>query len=355
MSVPILVIAAATALTALIVTDVLSELLRRVAIRCDLTDRPDTRKAHVRPVPYLGGIAIAVGTLVPAAFLAPLRGHRLTLLILAGAAVAVIGLIDDCRSLRPATRLLAEGAAATAVIVAGGHIDILGTRLDPVIAVAWIVLQTNSFNLLDNMDGAAATVAFVSSSFLAALAYLAGEIGVALLLLALTAACGGFLVHNWAPARMFMGDAGSLFIGFVLSAAAIQVNVPCRPPARMAELHLLTFVATVDTCLVLISRRQAGRSFLAGGTDHASHRLHRLGLSTPGVTLALFGSTALSCAGGLLIAAHCLVVPGIVTLPVTVAAAGTLIWLLLKVPVYPAREDQVFVPPDGVADPRPLA
>lgn len=335
MNLTILAGAAAAALTALVVTDVLSEVLRRVALRHGITDRPDARKAHRRPVPYLGGVAIAAGTLAPASLVAAQRGGYLTVLILAGAAVALIGLIDDCRTLPPALRLLAEGIAATAVVVLGGDVHVLGTRWDAVIAVGWIVLQTNSFNLLDNMDGAAATIAFVSASFLAATAYLAGDTGAALLLLALAAGCLGFLIHNWVPARMFMGDAGSLFIGFVISTSAIHIDVPCRPQARMAELLLLTFVATVDTCLVVISRRRAGRSFLAAGTDHASHRLRRLGLSTQTVTLALCTSTALSCACGLLIATRCLSVPGTGTLAGTVAAGGALIWLLLKIPGYP--------------------
>ncbi|HEX6470518.1 MAG TPA: MraY family glycosyltransferase [Streptosporangiaceae bacterium] len=348
MSVPVLATAAATALTALAITDVLSEVLRRVALRCGFTDRPDARKAHQRPVPYLGGVAIAAGTLAPVAALAP-HHRRLTVIILAGAAVALLGLADDWRSLHPGTRLIAEGAAATAVVVLGGNVHILGSRLDPAIAVIWIVLQTNSFNLLDNMDGAAATVAFVSASFLAAAAYLAGDTAVALLLVALTAGCMGFLVHNWAPARMFMGDAGSLFIGFVLSAAAIRIDVPCRPPARLAELLLLTFVATVDTSLVLISRRRAGRSFLAGGTDHASHRLRRLGLSPQRVALALCTSAAVSCSCGLLVAARCFAVPALGTLVVTVVAAGALIWLLLKVPVYSRPNDRPVATP---ANPR---
>jgi UDP-GlcNAc:undecaprenyl-phosphate/decaprenyl-phosphate GlcNAc-1-phosphate transferase len=340
-SVPILVRAAGTTLTALIVTDVLSEVLRRIALRRGITDRPDARKAHRRPVPYLGGVAIAAGTLAPAAILVPHRGHAATMIILAGAAVALVGLVDDCRSLHPVTRLLAEALAATAVVVFAGHVHILGSRLDTVLAVGWIVLLTNSFNLLDNMDGAAATIAFVSASFLAAAAYLAGETGIALLLLALTAGCLGFLIHNWAPARMFMGDAGSLFIGFVISASAVWINVPCRPSARMAELLLLTFVATVDTCLVLISRRRAGRSFLAAGTDHASHRLRRLGLSTQRVNLALCGATALSCSCGLLVVSRCLSVSGAGALAGTVAAASALVWLLLKVPGYPRSDDPV--------------
>jgi UDP-GlcNAc:undecaprenyl-phosphate GlcNAc-1-phosphate transferase len=342
-NVPAWATAGGAALAALVVTDALSEVLRRIALCRGITDRPNARKSHTRPVPYLGGVAIAAGTLIPAALLAPQRG-QVAVIILAGAAVALVGLADDCKSLPPTIRLLAEGIAATAV-VCGGHVHLFGTALDAAIAIAWIVVVTNSFNLLDNMDGAAATVACVSSSFLAAIAYATGEAGIALLLLALTAGCLGFLIHNWPPARMFMGDAGSLFIGFTISAAALRIDVPCRPPARIAELVLVTFVATVDTGLVLISRRRAGRSFLVGGTDHAAHRLRRLGLSAQTVSLALCVSAALSCMGGLLLATRCSSVHGTGTLAVTIAAAGILVWLLLKVPGYPRPADPVPADP----------
>jgi UDP-GlcNAc:undecaprenyl-phosphate GlcNAc-1-phosphate transferase len=194
------------------------------------------------------------------------------------------------------------------------------------------VVITNSFNLLDNMDGASATVATVTAGFLAWVAYLAGQSGLVLLLLALSAGCFGFLVHNWTPARMFMGDAGSLFIGFVIAAATVSIDVPAGAVNRLAELFLVTFVATVDTCLVMLSRHRARRPVLVGGTDHISHRLRRLGCSVRQVTLVLFATASLSCLCGALVADQRL--PAAVTLTGAAAFAMTLIRLLLKVPVY---------------------
>jgi UDP-GlcNAc:undecaprenyl-phosphate GlcNAc-1-phosphate transferase len=175
-------------------------------------------------------------------------------------------------------------------------------------------------------------VACVTAGFLAGVAYLAGQAGFTLLLLALSAGCLGFLIHNWVPARMFMGDAGSLFIGFVISATAVLVHVPGGAMARAAELLLVTFIATVDTCLVLISRRRAGRSWSTGGTDHVSHRLRRLGWSTGQVTMTFFAFTVVSCLCGLLVVEQRL--SGLRTLTGAVAIAATLIWLLLKVSAY---------------------
>ncbi|MCW2919496.1 MAG: glycosyl transferase [Actinomycetia bacterium] len=332
------------AITALVLADVLTNVLRPLALRRGLTDRPDLhKKAHARPTPYLGGIAIAVATLVPASALVPHWDEHIGVVIVASAAMALLGLVDDIKPLNPSSRLLAEGLAATAVVLSGGHIIVFGGWLDPVLTVLWIVVLTNSFNLLDNMDGAASTVALVTAGFLAGAAYLAGQAGFMLLLLALSAGCVGFLIHNWAPARIFMGDAGSLFIGFVISATSVQVNVPGGPVARIAELLLVTFVATVDTSLVLISRHRAGRSLFTGGTDHVSHRLNRLGWSVSRVTLMLFAATAASCLCGVLVAQQRL--PGIGTLAGAVTIAVTLIWLLLKLPAYVIANESGDIPP----------
>lgn len=323
---------AAAALAALVLADVLSGVLRRLALWRGFTDRPGVRKAHTRPTPYLGGVAITAGTLLPTAVLMSHWDRRMLVIVGAGAAVAVLGLVDDLRSLDPASRLVAEGLAATAVVLAGGRFHVFGNWLDPVLTAGWIVVLTNSFNLLDNMDGAAATVATVASGFLAWAAYVTGQAGFVLLLLALSAGCLGFLIHNWTPARMFMGDAGSLFIGFVISAAAVSIHVPGDRMSRIAELLLVTFVATVDTCLVLISRHRVGRSLLIGGTDHISHRLHRLGLSVHQVTLALFAATLVPCLCGMLIADRHL--SGLVALVGALAIGIGMILVLLRVPVY---------------------
>jgi UDP-GlcNAc:undecaprenyl-phosphate GlcNAc-1-phosphate transferase len=331
---PISIMAVAGAvLAALLLADVLSAALRPLALRRGFTDRPDLhKKVHARPTPYLGGIAIAAGTLLPAAALVPHWDVRIGVVVVASAAIALLGLVDDIKPLDPRTRLLVEGCAATAVVVVGGRIAVAGNWVDPVLTIVWIVVLTNSFNLLDNMDGAASTVGFVTAGFLAGVAYLAGQAGFTLLLLALSAGCLGFLIHNWVPARMFMGDAGSLFIGFVISATAVLIHVPSGAVARAAELLLVTFIATVDTCLVLISRHRAGRSWSTGGTDHVSHRLRRLGWSTGQVTMTFFVFTAGSCLCGLLVVEEHL--SGLRTLTGALAIAATLIWLLLKVSAY---------------------
>ena len=324
---------AVVAMGALVLADVLSGALRRFALRRGITDRPDPRKSHDRPMPYLGGVAITLATLVPICLLVRDWNARLAVLVVAGAVIAGLGLVDDIRSMGPLPRLLVEALAATMVVLTGGRIAAFGNWLDLLVTTLWIVVITNSFNLLDNMDGAAATVATVVAGFLAWAALLDGQWNLVLLMLALSAGCLGFLIHNWSPARMFMGDAGSLFIGFAISAGAVLIDLPGGPMSRIAEMLLVTFVATVDTCLVLISRYRAGRPLLTGGTDHISHRLRRLGLSVRQVTFALFAATLAPCLCCVLVTEQRL--PGLAAFAGVTTAAVALICWLLRVPGYP--------------------
>jgi UDP-GlcNAc:undecaprenyl-phosphate/decaprenyl-phosphate GlcNAc-1-phosphate transferase len=314
----------------------LTEFIRRIAIRFALTDSPGARKAHKSPTPYLGGVVIVVGVLLPSVMMVS-RDGRLRTLVLASLAVAVLGFVDDLRPLTPPPRLVVEGIAATAVVAMGGRIHLFGNPLDYLLPVLWIVVITNSFNLLDNMDGAAAGVASVTAAVLSVSAYMVGQRSVGVLLLALACGCAGFLPHNWTPARIFMGDSGSLFIGFVISVSALFVCAGSRHEATVAGPLMVTFVATVDTCVVLVSRHRAGRPLMLGGTDHVSHRLRRLGLSTWQVAAVLSASAALTCLAAIPVIRGWF--PAVVPL---VCAAGTgalLVWLLQKVPVYTAQEE----------------
>ncbi|GAA4206655.1 MraY family glycosyltransferase [Streptosporangium oxazolinicum] len=268
--------------------------LRRLAIRWNLTDNPGGHKIHAHPTPYIGGIAIVAGTVVPTLVALGLADLQLTAILLAATAVSALGLIDDIAPLSAVTRLAVETAVAIGVVLSGVQAAVTGTWLDGVLTVAWIVVMTNSFNLLDNMDGALGTVTVVTAALLAATALVRGHTALALLLCALTCACLGFLPYNWEPARVFMGDSGSLFIGFTLACSAVVLAAGGRPDATVAGLFLPTFLATLDTCVVFVSRLLAGRSPLRGGTDHVSHRLRRGGLGTRAVAAALGLVAALS-------------------------------------------------------------
>ncbi|GAB2825927.1 MraY family glycosyltransferase [Actinoallomurus bryophytorum] len=314
----------------------LTEFIRRIAIRFALTDRPSARKAHKSPTPYLGGVVIVLGVLLPSAVLVSGDG-RLRTLVLASLAIALLGFADDVRPLSASTRLIVEGLAATAVVTTGGRIHLFENPLDYLLPVLWIVVITNSFNLLDNMDGAAAGVASVTGAVLAIPAFMVGQRSVGVLLLALACGCAGFLPHNWAPARIFMGDAGSLFIGFVIAVSAVLVCASSRHEVIVAAPLMVTFVATVDTCVVLVARHRAGRPLMLGGTDHVSHRLRRLGLSTWQVAAVLSATAAFTCLAAIPVIRGW--VPAFIPLAFVAGAGALLVWLLQKVPVYTAHDE----------------
>lgn len=324
--------AAAAGCAALLLALLLTEPLRRLALRHRLTDRPDARKAHTAPTPYLGGVAVATATLASgaaAAFAGGLLDPALAVLLGGAAVMAALGLADDLRPLGPVPRLCVETAAAVAVVAAGGCPEVVGGWPDEALAVAWIVFTTNAVNLLDNTDGAAAALCAISGGFLcwAALADAAGGLGV--VTAALAGACLGFLVHNWHPARIFLGDAGSLFLGFTLASATVVLHAG-GGLVGVGGVLLATLAATVDTALVMFSRRLGGRPLLRGGTDHAAHRLRRAGLTVPQSVLVMGGFAALGCLFAALVRLGTLP-PGI-ALGGAVVVGTALVGALLRLP-----------------------
>jgi UDP-N-acetylmuramyl pentapeptide phosphotransferase/UDP-N-acetylglucosamine-1-phosphate transferase len=306
--------------------------LRRLALRWDLIDRPGEKKAHARPTPYLGGIAIMFGTAVSTMAVLGLADRRITAILMAAMVVGLVGLVDDMSPLSPVTRLILETVAASEVVLSGVHVTMFGGWLDGVVTVLWIVVMTNTFNLLDNMDGALAVVATVTASFLAGMAFVIAHPALGVFLIALACGTLGFLPHNWAPAKIFMGDSGSLFIGFVLTCSAVLLVAGQGPDAAIAGLLLSTFAGTVDTSVVFLSRWRAGRSVMTGGTDHLSHRLRRMGLHTRTVAVVLGLIAAI--AGVLWLAMALRWIPSLITMLVTCGAAITLISLLHGPSIY---------------------
>lgn len=328
---------------AFVLVVLLTGAMRRVALRYGVVDWPGKQKAHAGPTPYLGGVAIAFGALAATGLAAPPFDPRILALLAAAVAMLLLGLLDDLKPLGVGVRVAVECTAAALVVAAGARIGIigrvpgLGYWPDIIITLMWIVLMTNSFNLLDNSDGAAGGIAVVTSAALAAMAFGSGWESLGVVQLALSAGCAGFLVYNWAPAKIFMGDAGSLFLGFVLSASAALLAHSSGPGpgrfwiVRICGLLLLTFVAAVDTSTVVLSRRRAGRSVVQGGTDHTAHRLRALGFGTSGAAALLSAGAGLSCAAGLLVVFGSL--PAAVALAVTIAIGISLVGLAQRVRV----------------------
>jgi len=317
----------------LVVTLVGTPLLRRLAIRTGIVDRPDDRKSHVTPVAYLGGVGIMAGVLVSMVFL-PSLGGRGAALALVAVTLGAVGLLDDDRTVPPGVRLVAEAGAAILAVAVGLRIHATGiTAIDVLLTLVWILGITNALNLLDNMDGLAAGVAGIAMVGVFSLAVLNGQEVVATVAVGLAGACGGFLVYNRRPASIFMGDAGSLFLGFSLAVLAIDVSPGLTPPVSFVVPVILLGLAVLDTTTVTLSRLRRGRSVSTGGKDHLSHRLVALGLS-PGRAVDALLCTQVVVTVVAVLAGRGVIGPGRACAAVLVTL-GTLAVVTSRASVYP--------------------
>lgn len=331
----ILVVGATAFILALIGVPV----VRGIALRTGVLDKPQQGKMHTSATPYFGGLAIGMAALVvPSIFQDWSR--QAAYIGIAAIMVSTCGLIDDLRNLHPYVRLGVEAMAAGLAVHAGARVDLFGNWLDVVLTIGWLVVITNSFNLLDNMDGAAGSIATATAVALAIAAVLEEQVLVGALAAAVAGACIGFLVYNWHPASIFMGDAGSLLLGFLLAVISLKLRWNSGYGASLTALVLIVFPALFDTTLVVISRVRAGRSIMVGGADHTSHRLHRLGVPIRWVAVSL-GFFATTCATLGVLVGRGVIHPLAATLPL-VAAAGVFFVVLSRMPVYDARAGKVM-------------
>lgn len=274
----------------------------RLAIRRGVFDSPSEIKAQASPVPYLGGLAIVTAfasALAAAAVLRPPEGGPREILILIGLGLglAVMGLVDDLRGLGPILRLAIEGGAALAVwSTSDGAALFTNDKIDLLVTVGWIVGVTNALNLLDNMDGLSAGVAAIAAGWFFVIAASNGQFLVATLAIALAGCALGFLRDNFPPARIYMGDAGSLFLGFMLAVLGIKLRFDGPTQVTFFVPILVLGVPLFDTVLVTVNRLLHGRNPMLGGRDHTSHRLVFVGVPvTATVLLVYVGALSLGC------------------------------------------------------------
>jgi UDP-GlcNAc:undecaprenyl-phosphate GlcNAc-1-phosphate transferase len=275
-------------------------LMLKVAVRRQILDVPDERKAQESPVPYLGGVAIVLAfslTVLVAGVLAARTAGVISLAWVLGAAVvlSLVGLLDDLRGLNPYLRLGVEVLAGLVVYATDPGITFPGPRwMDVLVTVVWVVGVTNAFNLLDNMDGLSAGVATIAAVTFCIIAGVNGQFLVAALSAAVAGCAAGFLRHNFHPAKIYMGDAGSLFLGFLLAAISVRLKLVDAPRAVALFVPVLVLgVALFDTTLVTVNRLYHGKNPMVGGRDHMSHRLVWVGIPVPvsvGMIYVLAGS-----------------------------------------------------------------
>ena len=254
-------------------------LVRFAALHLGILDQPSARKIHRSPVPLMGGAAIYFAFIAALAIWSERSYVNEVVGIFVGATlVSLVGAIDDSRGLGSYLKLLLQTAAACILILSGVQVRLLGGAPDILLTLLWVVGITNALNLLDNMDGLSAGIATIASAYFTLLAAMSDQYLVGALAAALFGACVGFLVYNWNPARVFMGDTGSLFLGFLLAAVGIKLRFPANSASITWMIPILVLALPVfDTVLVFFSRLRRGNNPLTTpGKDHVSHRLARL-------------------------------------------------------------------------------
>jgi UDP-GlcNAc:undecaprenyl-phosphate GlcNAc-1-phosphate transferase len=274
------------------ISAVLTPLVARFARARGIVAAPRQDRWHKKPTPLLGGVAIYLASIVVIVSFVGLD-RRLLGLLAGGTLLFLTGLVDDFRHLRPHTKLIVQIVAACILVLAGVQVGTpwLAWVAIP-LTILWVVGITNAFNLLDNMDGLSAGTAVIASAFLFAFGVSFHYTGIALLCLAVAGGALGFLVYNFNPARIFMGDSGAMFLGFVLSGITL-LGIGNRDMASDIFMVLLVPAAMMglpifDTLLVTVVRTLEGRPLAQGGRDHLSHRLVAAGLSERQAVLVLY-------------------------------------------------------------------
>src|SRR6185436_365700 len=313
-------------------------LMIRLARKVGFLDQPGPRKIHTDPIPYGGGIVVAAAVLVASAvasrheFPPAPKAFPLVVYALGSLVILVLGLVDDRRKLSAGFKLLVQTIVAAGVAVGGERLKMFDIpfALSVAVTVLWILAVTNAFNLLDHMDGLSGGVALLAGAAFLAVALQTGQPMIAAMIVPLLGACAGFLLFNFPPAKIFLGDAGSLFVGFWLSCLTISFTFYVRNDAKY-ELYnyfvplAILAVPLFDTASVVLIRLLRRKPLFEGDTNHLAHRLTALGMSRRGAVLTVYALTLtagisavllyhVTQTGALLILVQLLLTFGIITL-----------------------------------------
>ena len=289
-----------------VLVGLLTPLMRKIAITNGVFDRPNAaHKSHTNPVPYLGGVAIIIGV-VTVTYLALIYSNftwanfwLATSVIAPAVVMGLVGLWDDLRSLNPLPRFIGQSFAGLLVAIILIMTNSVGnptgiTGLDGLITVLWIVGICNSINFFDNLDGGAAGTVAVSAISLTYLAITGNQYFIAALSIVLAGSTLGFLIWNRAPARIYMGDAGALFLGVLIATLTVRFKPTTNNSiSSFAVPILLLAIPILDTTVAVLSRIRRKVSPFQGGKDHLSHRLVRFGLNRKMTAISLWFLSAL--------------------------------------------------------------
>ena len=291
---------------AYVLVGLLTPLMRKIAIAQGVLDRPNSaHKSHKKPVPYLGGVAIIIGVVL-VSYLALISSKftwsnfwLATSVLGPAVAMGLVGLWDDLKSLNPLPRFIGQSIAGLIVAIILVFNDNVGnptgiTGLDVAITVLWIVGICNSINFFDNLDGGAAGTVAITAISLTYLAITGGQYFIAALSVVVAGSTLGFLIWNRNPARIYMGDAGALFLGVLIATLTLRFKPTTdNSISSFAIPILLLAIPILDTTVAVFSRLRRGVSPFQGGKDHLSHRLVRYGLSRKVAAITLWLLSAL--------------------------------------------------------------
>lgn len=289
---------------AFIVSLIATPVAKKLAFAIGAIDIPnEERRIHTKPIPRLGGLAIYFGTITSILLFLP-KTHETIGIVLGATIIAVLGLFDDKYSLSAKIKLLGQVVAAVVLIISGVRIDWLSNPfgdgmiyLKSWVAIPltlfWVVGITNTMNLIDGLDGLAAGIAVISSGSLFIVSLLNGRFATAVISIAIAGAALGFLPYNFNPAKIFMGDTGFMFLGFVLAAISIQGAVKSAAAIAIAVPILALGVPIFDTAFAIIRRLINGKPIMEADKGHLHHRLLEKGLTQKQAVLIMYGVSVL--------------------------------------------------------------
>ena len=306
MELPAIARIAAALVAALLISFIATPVVKSIAQMVGAVDVPkDNRRMHNHPIPRMGGLAIFLGFLLSTLIFVPMSSSMRGML-LGGVIIVILGIFDDIYALPALPKLLVQIAAALVAVLHGNVIQVLSNpnifsenpywtlgSLAVPLSVIWIVAITNAVNLIDGLDGLAVGVATISSLTMLVIAMLVSENVVALMMAALAGGCIGFMPYNLNPAKIFMGDTGSTFLGFVLATVSIQGLFKFYTIISFAVPFLMLGLPLFDTCFAILRRLAKGQSPMAPDRSHVHHRLIDMGFNQKQAVAILYVISAI--------------------------------------------------------------
>ncbi len=299
--------------SALAISFTATPLIKLLAIRIGAIDFPgDDRRVHDEPIPRLGGLAIYIGFMAAALTLVPFS-TKASGILAGGTLIVILGVVDDMRPLSSRFKLIVQIIAALILVSCGVRVEWVTNPFNTIqgmtylsyfsypITVFWVVGVTNTLNLIDGLDGLAAGIASIAAFTLLAVSLMSGYTAVAIYTAALAGACIGFLPYNFNPAKIFMGDTGSTFLGFILAAISIEGAMKGAATLAIAIPVLALGLPIFDTTFAIIRRAVNGRPIMEADKGHLHHRLLALGLSQRQVVCTLYAASAFLGLGAIVI------------------------------------------------------